>query len=133
MTAQDFLREGVRLHNATEFAAGLHALDRAIELNPRMASAYLWRGYCNSDLHRFPQAIADYTRSLGTLSGSVRCFGKRGASYLDSGKPDEALADLNRAIELNPAYGSPCNTAAGSTSSASSTPRRSQIATRPCA
>jgi thiol-disulfide isomerase/thioredoxin len=104
VTAQDYFGEGVRLHNARDFAAGVHALDRAIELNPRMASAYLWRGYCNSDLHHFPQAITDYTRSLELSPDQSACFGKRGAAYLDSGKPDEALADLNRAIELNPAY-----------------------------
>jgi tetratricopeptide (TPR) repeat protein len=104
VTAQDYFGEGVRLHNAREFAAGVYALDRAIELSPRKASAYLWRGYCHSDLHHFPQAIADYTRSLELSPDQSACFGKRGAAYLDSGKPDEALADLNRAIELNPAY-----------------------------
>jgi tetratricopeptide (TPR) repeat protein len=104
VTAQGFFSEGVRLYDAKDFAAGAYALDRAIELNPRMASAYLWRGNCNSALHHFPEAIADYTRSLELSPNQPECFGRRGAAYLNSGKFDEALADLNRAIALNPAY-----------------------------
>jgi tetratricopeptide (TPR) repeat protein len=56
---------------------------------------------------RSPPLSASHCRLLAfprTLSDQSACFGKRGAAYLDSGKPDEALADLNRAIELNPAY-----------------------------
>jgi tetratricopeptide (TPR) repeat protein/thiol-disulfide isomerase/thioredoxin len=102
--AVDFFREGVRLYNGKDFAGAVTALDRAIQLNPRMASAYEWRGHCNNDLHRLPQAIADYTRSIELFPHQAASFGNRGAAYLDTARPDEALADLNHAMELNPAY-----------------------------
>ena len=82
----------------------MSALDRALQLNPRLAAAYELRGHANYDLKHFPQAIADFTRSLELSPNQPVAFNGRGASYLDSGKPEEALADLNRALELNPAY-----------------------------
>ena len=73
-------------------------------MNPRLAAAYELRGHANYDLRHYPQAIADFTRSLELSPNQPVAFNGRGASHLDSGKIDEALADLNRALELNPAY-----------------------------
>jgi tetratricopeptide (TPR) repeat protein len=102
--AEDFLRDSVRLHASKDLTGAVSALDRALQLNPRLAAAYELRGHANYDLKHFPQAIADFTRSLELSPSQPVAFNGRGASYLDSGKPEEALADLNRALELNPAY-----------------------------
>jgi tetratricopeptide (TPR) repeat protein len=104
VTAEDFVREGVRLHAAKDLTGAVSALDRALQLNSRMAVAYELRGHANYDLRHFPQAIADFTRSLDLSPNQPVAYNGRGAAYLDSGKIDEALADLNRALELNPTY-----------------------------
>jgi len=39
-------------------------LDKAIELNPEYAEAYLNRGYANEFLGKFPEACADWKKAL---------------------------------------------------------------------
>jgi tetratricopeptide (TPR) repeat protein len=103
-SAEDFYREGVRLHGGKDFSNAVQALDSAIQLNPRLAPAWELRGQCNAGLHRLPQALADYSRSIELFPYSPFAFHNRGLVYLDTSKPDEALADFSKALELNPAY-----------------------------
>ncbi len=104
-SAEDFYREGVRLHAAKDLPNAIQALDSAIQLNPRMASAWELRGHCQLDSRHMPQAIAGISRIPSScFPHSAAAFYGRGQSYLDTEKADEALADFNRAIELNPAY-----------------------------
>jgi tetratricopeptide (TPR) repeat protein len=103
-TAEDFYREGVRLHSGKDFNGAVKALDSAIQLNPRMAAAWELRGHCHMDLRRLPEAIADFSRSIELLPYQAAAFNGRGLAYLDTSKPNEALADFNKALELNPAY-----------------------------
>ena len=103
-TAEDFYREGVRMHAAKDLNSAIKALDSAIQLNARMAAAWELRGHCNLDLRRLPQAIADLTRSIELFPYQSASFNSRGLAYLDTNKLDEAYADFNHAIELNPAF-----------------------------
>ncbi|MCU1234494.1 MAG: hypothetical protein JWP63_2461, partial [Candidatus Solibacter sp.] len=103
-TAEDFFREGVRMHGAKDLSSAAKALDSAIALNPKMAPAWELRGHVNADLRRIPQAIGDYTRAIELFPYSAVAFHNRGLAYLDTNKLDDALIDFKRALELNPSY-----------------------------
>ena len=53
------------------------------------AEAYLRRGDSYSDIQDYDRAIADYNR---------------GAAYMASGYPEQAIGDLDRALELQPDF-----------------------------
>jgi len=50
---------------------------------------------------RYPDAIALYTKALDTAP-TARAFAMRGASYAQLGRDQEAIADYDRALELDP-------------------------------
>ena len=46
-------------------------LDKAVDLNPKYASAFIWRGSVNAQMNRKSQAISDYRlcRTYSTTTG----------------------------------------------------------------
>src|SRR5262249_12284395 len=54
VTAEDFLREAVRLHAAKDLTAAISALDHTIQLIPRSAAAFDLLVHTNDDLPPYP-------------------------------------------------------------------------------
>ena len=75
---------------------------KAIELDPKLADAYICRGYVYDELGKYDEALQDYTRAIELDPKETLAFINRGATYVKLGKYDEALRDYNRAIELDP-------------------------------
>jgi tetratricopeptide (TPR) repeat protein len=75
---------------------------RVIRLQPRVGSAYLYRGKHRFNTGRIAEAQADFQSAfaLGVRSGEV--YGGLGISHGARGELDSALVMLNQAIELLP-------------------------------
>lgn len=87
------------------FVAGQEELaladyEAAVALDPQNPDTLAWRGLCRLRLRRFDEAIADYTRLISMRPGEARGYRRRGEALVLSGKPADALRDLERAIAI---------------------------------
>jgi tetratricopeptide (TPR) repeat protein len=83
---------------------GLADIDRAIELKPDLAEAYIARaranGFNNHDKERLRRVLADYTKAIELKPDSYEAFYYRGTFNDWQKSYDAALADYNRALEI---------------------------------
>jgi tetratricopeptide (TPR) repeat protein len=75
---------------------------RAIELNPRYASAHQWYGFLLSSRGQHDAALLESHTALELDPGSVSARRSIGWMCFYAGRYDQALDHLARAIEMNP-------------------------------
>ena len=75
---------------------------RAIELNPRYASAHQWFAFLLVSRGEYEAALLESLTALELDPASVSIRRAVGWSYYYAGRYDQALAHLARAIEMNP-------------------------------
>jgi serine/threonine protein kinase/lipoprotein NlpI len=81
------------------------AVERALSLNPSLATAYLARGRLKwTPFHHFPHedAIDDFAHALALDPNLAEAHHYRGFVYMHIGLLEEAMQDFTRAITLNP-------------------------------
>jgi tetratricopeptide (TPR) repeat protein len=78
--------------------------DKAIELNPKLAMAYVNRGFAYDGKGLYDQAISDYTKAIELNPGFAGTYFNRGRAYLSKGQYDRAISDYSKAVELNPNF-----------------------------
>jgi tetratricopeptide (TPR) repeat protein len=76
--------------------------ERAIELEPGSAEAFLRRGDVRDDLGQAAAAIADYDRALALDPRLALAYNNRGVVRIGLKQYPEAIADFSRAIRLDP-------------------------------
>jgi tetratricopeptide (TPR) repeat protein len=102
VTAEDFYRDGVRLHWALNLTGALDAFDRALAMRKNWLPAMIDRANCLYQLKRYNDAIAAYNEVIRIDPKRVQTYAERGFAYSNSGRHADALPDYTRAIELNP-------------------------------
>jgi tetratricopeptide (TPR) repeat protein len=75
---------------------------KAIEINPRHASAYYNRGAAFRARGEIDRALADYTQAIEINPRYANAFLSRGIAFEASGDNDRAIADFTKAIEITP-------------------------------
>ncbi|MFA5794352.1 MAG: tetratricopeptide repeat protein [Candidatus Brocadiia bacterium] len=85
-----------------DLPGALEDIDRALKIKPDYAEAYNIRGLVRTDMFNYQEAIDDYTEAirLDPYSSEVG-YVNRAETYKQMGKPDKALEDLNRAVEMS--------------------------------
>ena len=83
-------------------AQSISEYDRALEINPYDASAYLNRGVSYSKLGNFTQAISDSTRSLEIAPEDAEAYRNRGTAYAEKGDLSQAIIEYSRSLEIDP-------------------------------
>ncbi len=68
--ARSAYEQGVKQVNARDYGAALQSLTQAIQLEPRLAMAYIARGSANLGMKRYPEAVSDYQSAL-RLDGNL--------------------------------------------------------------
>ena len=81
-----------------DYAESLALEDRAIAVDPRNATAYLWRGISWLELGFFERAIADFDRCLALEPGYLNAERHKALALLYLGKTDAALALFERGV-----------------------------------
>lgn len=106
-TPAEWLALGVARTQLKDFDAAVAALDKAIELYPDFAMAYLERAYANQisgDPKKAPLAIADYDRALRINPRLMFAWFNKGNLYYDNGDYTSALRCFNEALETDPQF-----------------------------
>lgn len=96
---------GVRLGIEKEFQQAVAEFDKAIELNPLYAEAFLYKGIARIELGDFEKAIRDFTITIEldpAFSDQAHYF--RGLARYYKDELVEAIDDFTVAIRMNPDY-----------------------------
>lgn len=90
---------------AKKFEEAIADCTKAIEDHPKFAApAYLERGECYADQEMFAKADDDLSKSIELDSQNYLAYSARGWVRLQSEAFDDALQDLDRAIQLKRTY-----------------------------
>ncbi|MDP2731016.1 MAG: tetratricopeptide repeat protein, partial [Dehalococcoidales bacterium] len=76
--------------------------NKAIELDPKNANAYLNRAFAYYNNKQYDLAIADYNKVIELDPKNGYVYNNRGLAYYYKGQYESAIADYNKAIELDP-------------------------------
>jgi len=87
-----------------QYPQALADLNKAIELDPKLAQAYGLRGLLHMISNQYPQALADYNKAIELDPKYAPAYLNRGLVYQKSKQYPQALADYSKAIELDPKF-----------------------------
>lgn len=105
--AADWLALGVAKAMLKDYEAAVPALDRAIELYPDFAMAYMERAYVrqnSSDPRMAALAVADYDEALRINPRLVYAWFNKGNIYYTSGDYTSALRCYGEALGIDPQF-----------------------------
>jgi tetratricopeptide (TPR) repeat protein len=83
--------------------------DRAIRLDPNLASAWNGRGNAHSDKGDYDLAITDYDRAIRIDQKLAAAWSSRGNAFWRKRDYDRAISDYNQALRLDPNYAAAYN------------------------
>jgi len=93
---------GASYTDAQEFEKALGPLDKAIEFNPELATAYQEKAAALRQLGRFEDSIAACQVTIAIFPKFAQAYSTMGLAYEKLGRFEEALRAYIEAIELNP-------------------------------
>jgi tetratricopeptide (TPR) repeat protein len=74
--------------------------NKALEINPRYASAYYNRGIAYGEKGQYNEEISDYNKALEINPKSADAYCNRGIAYGKKGEYDKAISDFTKAMEI---------------------------------
>jgi tetratricopeptide (TPR) repeat protein len=104
-TSQNYIGRAQILIALKRNDEALTAIDKATTMDPKLADAWNMKTYLLSQMKKYDEAIISCTRAIEVLSPEHTGYFMygRAAAYALKGDKANALADLKRAIELQPA------------------------------
>jgi len=81
---------------------GFEHLQRAVEMDPSLWRAWNAIGSYYDTKGAWPEAVAAYDAALAERPEDAMIYNNRGFSYFMQGQLEEAIADLQRALQLDP-------------------------------
>jgi tetratricopeptide (TPR) repeat protein len=104
--ADDYFALAAQKYLKQDYRGSIADLNRAIQLNPNYAKAYIGRGNLKLLKLNDPQgSLADFNRALELDPRYANAYNNRGLLKLEKlNDPQGSLADYNRALELDPKF-----------------------------
>jgi tetratricopeptide (TPR) repeat protein len=99
---QTYTTKGLLHASNDEYNEAIVDFNKAIELNPKDALAYLFRGKVYGALGKYNEAIADLSKAIELNPKDVLAYCNRGKTYSLIGDRTRAVQDLSKAIKLHP-------------------------------
>jgi len=76
--------------------------DKAIALDPNVATAYTNRGVTYGRKGDYDRAIADYTKAIAIDANHANAYYNRGVAYEKQGDKEQAIAEYRKVLEIGP-------------------------------
>ena len=99
---QFYFYRGYSRYRLNQLEAAAADITRSIELNPRSPTGYAFRGLIRATMNQPDAAIADYDTALKISSRLTWIYRERAVAFAMKQKFNDALSDMNRAIETGP-------------------------------
>jgi tetratricopeptide (TPR) repeat protein len=103
--ARTHFNNGVKMGIDEDFEQAIEEFEKAIELNPLFAEAFLYKGLAEIELQNFDQAIKDFTITIEldpAFSDQAHYF--RGLTRYFKNENQSAIDDFTVAIRMNPDF-----------------------------
>jgi tetratricopeptide (TPR) repeat protein len=100
--AQEEFALAVKLLGVGTYDQAMRHFDRAIQIWPYYAEAYLNRGLAEHGASHPAQALADLDRALNLDPGLTQAYNARAQIYLANGDAQKTIRDCSRSIQLSP-------------------------------
>jgi tetratricopeptide (TPR) repeat protein len=100
--AQEETALGVKLMGIGTYEQAMRHFDRAIQIWPEYADAYLNRGLAEQGASHRAEALSDFDRALGLDPTLTRAYNARGQIYLENGDVQKTIQDCSKSIQVSP-------------------------------
>ena len=100
--AQEEAALGLKLLGVGTYDQAMRHFDRAIQIWPEYADAYLNRGLAEHGASHRVEALADLGKALDLDPNLTRAYNARGQIYLENGDVRKTIRDCSRSIQVNP-------------------------------
>jgi len=94
--------DGVSNLNLNKPEKAYEDFNRAIEIDPARADAYVGRANSLLTLERYEESLPDYNRAIEIDPELANAYANRGSAYSHLGRYEKAIADYEKALELDP-------------------------------
>jgi tetratricopeptide (TPR) repeat protein len=102
-TSGENLKIAAEFFDKKEYESSLLFCNKALDINPNLPDAYLFRGLNNHELENYQDAIIDYTVAVKLKPDYLDAYFYRSKSKQANNDYIGAARDLNKARELSPA------------------------------
>jgi tetratricopeptide (TPR) repeat protein len=92
----------VKLLGVGTYDQAMRHFDRAIQIWPSYADAYLNRGLAEHGAGHSPAALADLDRALNFDHSLTQAYNARGQIYLENGDVQQTIRECSKSIQVNP-------------------------------
>ena len=100
--AKTHLLKGYRLHRQNSYNEALAEFNKALEIDPRNAEAYYWRGRTLVSLGRLDQGEDDFKTAVKFKPDYAEAYDHLGWLAFKQNRIDEGIAYLTKSVELKP-------------------------------
>jgi tetratricopeptide (TPR) repeat protein len=100
--AQEEVAVALKLSGIGTYDQAMRHFDRAIQIWPDFADAYLNRGLAEHGARHSAEALADFDRALDLDPSLTRAYNARGQIYLENGDVQKTIQDCSKSIQVNP-------------------------------
>ncbi|MDK2907237.1 MAG: hypothetical protein PWQ66_1198, partial [Petrotoga sp.] len=94
--------KGVEFGKLERHKEAIEAFDKAIEINPQFAEAWINKGVDLAELERYEEALKAFDKAIEIKPQYAQAWFKKGFALGELGKYEEALKAYEKAIEINP-------------------------------
>ena len=92
------------MHKKGLHAKALHDFNEAIKMDPKLANAFLGRGWTHESLKQYDDAIKDFEEAIHFDAKMHNAYHGKGGALYDKGMYPQALEAFNKVIELAPKF-----------------------------
>lgn len=93
--------DGIARHQTGDFRGAAESYGKALEIDPKFAAAFYFRGNAYSALNESKAAISEYTKAIRIEPKLADALMNRGILMRETGNFDGAVSDFSRVIKLD--------------------------------
>ncbi|GEM_PF-1794582 len=105
LTAEDYIAVAKNYYFKEMISDALEFVDKGLKKNPKLAKAWVFKGFLYWHGKMYDEAIRTYDKALKLNPKDPEAWCNKGNSLSDLKKYKEALSAFDRAIKINPQFG----------------------------